>query len=67
MAKIKDLETDKQIHHGRREKLRALFLKYGLESFNEVQVIEFALGLSIPRIDTNPAAHRLINKFGSLN
>ena len=67
MAKIKDIETEKQIHYGRREKLRATFLKYGLESFNETQVLEFALGLSIPRIDTNPVAHRLINKFGSLN
>ena len=67
MAKITDKEVDKQIHDGRRAKLRAQFLKYGLESFNEVQVIEFALGIAIPRIDTNPTAHRLINKFGSLN
>jgi len=67
MPKIKDEETDKQIHHGRREKLRASFLKYGLETFNQTQVIEFALGIAIPRIDTNPTAHRLMNRFGSLD
>jgi len=67
MAKIKDTKTDDQIHHGRRRKLRDLFVEHGLETFNETQVLEYALGLSIPRIDTNPAAHRLINKFGSLN
>ena len=67
MPKIHDPETDKQIHQGRREKLRDSFLKFGLVSFNETQVLEYALGLTIPRIDTNPIAHRLINTFGSLN
>ena len=55
-----------QIHNGRRKKLRARFLDNGLETFNECEVLEFALGFCIPRIDTNPAAHSLINTFGSL-
>jgi len=67
MSKIKDEAVDKQIHHGRREKLRKSFLDFGLVSFNETQVLEYALGLAIPRLDTNPTAHRLINTFGSLN
>ncbi|MCL2755457.1 MAG: hypothetical protein FWE45_00175 [Firmicutes bacterium] len=67
MAKIKDEKTDSEIHHGRRRKLRDLFVEHGLETFNETQVLEYALGLCIPRIDTNPTAHRLINKFGSLS
>jgi len=67
MSKVKDEKTDAQIHHGRREKLRQSFQKYGLETFNETQVIEFALGMVIPRNDTNPTAHRLMNTFGSLN
>lgn len=66
MAKIKDPGVDKQIHAGRRAKLRALFVQHGLETFNETQVIEFALGMTQPRVDTNPTAHRLINAFGSL-
>jgi DNA repair protein RadC len=55
-----------QIHAGRRSKLRERFLRDSLSAFNECEVIEFALGFCIPRLDTNPAAHRLINKFGSL-
>jgi len=66
MPKIKDPIIDQQIHHGRREKLRQSFLDFGLVSFNETQVLEYALGLAIPRLDTNPTAHRLINTFGSL-
>lgn len=41
-------------------------MKHGLSAFNQTQVLEYALGLVIPRIDTNPTAHRLINTFGSL-
>ena len=57
---------NQHIHHGRRKKLRARFLDNGLETFNECEVLEFALGFCIPRVDTNPAAHSLINHFGSL-
>ena len=67
MAKVQDPKTDKEIHNGRREKLRLSFQRYGLETFNETQVLEFALGMTIPRIDTNPTAHRLINIFGSID
>lgn len=57
---------DKQIHLGRREKLRNRFVREGLLSFSESEVLEFALGFCIPRLDTNPVAHRLLNKFGTL-
>jgi DNA repair protein RadC len=59
-------EIQTQIHSGRRKKLRQRFIKDGLGTFNECEVIEFALGFGMPRIDTNPIAHRLLNKFGSL-
>ena len=55
-----------QIHAGRRKKLRERFLANGLDNFNECEVLEFALGFCIPRQDTNPAAHSLIERFGSL-
>jgi len=66
LPKIIDLDTDEKIHHGRREKLRRRFMEHGLESFNETEVLEYSLGLAIPRIDTNPTAHRLVKMFGSL-
>ena len=59
-------EIDKQIHSGRRGKLRNRFVREGLSSFSESEVLEFALGFCIPRQDTNPASHRLLNKFGTL-
>lgn len=65
MAETKE-RLNQQIHNGRRKKLRARFLENGLETFNECEVLEFALGFCVPRVDTNPAAHSLINKFGSL-
>jgi DNA repair protein RadC len=65
--KFSDDTVDEQIHTGRREKLRQSFMRYGLQTFNETQVIEFALGMVVPRIDTNPTAHRLRNTFGSLD
>jgi DNA repair protein RadC len=58
--------NETQIHAGRRGRLRKRFTDYGLATFNECEVIEFALGFCLPRIDTNPIAHRLINKFGSI-
>ena len=57
---------NQRIHHGRRKKLRARFLDNGLETFNECEDLDFALGFCVPRVDTNPAAHSLIEKFGSL-
>lgn len=57
---------NQKIHHGRRKKLRARFLDNGLDTFNECEVLEFALGFCVPRQDTNPAAHGLIEKFESL-
>ena len=55
-----------QIHAGRRAKLRTRFLTDGLGTFTESEVLEFALTFVLPRVDTNLAAHSLLNRFGSL-
>lgn len=65
MSKTKD-ELNTNIHAGRRQKLRDRFMANGLDNFNECEVLEFALGYCIPRQDTNPAAHSLIDTFGTL-
>lgn len=54
------------IHDGHRQRLRERFLKEGLENFTEVQVLEILLFYCIPRQDTNPIAHALLERFGSL-
>lgn len=54
------------IHDGHRQRLKKQFLEKGLDSFTQVQVLELLLFYAIPRKDTNPMAHELIDRFGSL-
>ena len=55
------------IHDGHRIRLKERFLKDGLDHFTEVQVMELLLYFAIPRMDTNPLAHKLVKHFGSLS
>lgn len=55
------------IHAGHRERLKQRFLENGLDDFTDVQVLELLLFYAIPRQDTNPIAHELIRRFGSLS
>ncbi len=55
------------IHEGHRERLKARFQESGLENFNEVNALELLLFYAIPRQDTNELAHRLLERFGSLD
>ena len=54
------------IHKDHRQRVRERYLKEGLDGFSEVQVLELLLFYVIPRQDTNPIAHRLLDQFGSL-
>lgn len=53
-------------HAGHRGRLKKKFIDGGLENFYEHQILELILFYSIPQGDTNPTAHRLISRFGSL-
>ena len=55
------------IHDGHRQRLKDRFLEEGLDHFTEVQVLELLLFYCIPRKDTNPIAHGLLDRFGSLS
>lgn len=54
------------IHSGHRQRLKERYLHQGLDGFTEVQILELLLYYAIPRQDTNPIAHRLIDRFGNL-
>lgn len=56
-----------QLHTGHRKRLRMRFLKEGLDDFEDHQVLELLLFQAIARLDTNPLAHRLMQRFGSLS
>ncbi|MCK9575232.1 MAG: DNA repair protein RadC [Clostridia bacterium] len=57
---------ENNLHTGHRARLKTRALTEGLESFDEHQILEMLLGFVIPRKDTNPIAHNLIEHFGSL-
>ena len=55
------------IHDGHRQRMKDRFLEEGLDHFSDVQVLEILLYYAIPRKDTNPIAHELLERFGSLS
>lgn len=54
------------IHTGHRLRLKNRFVKEGLSGFEDHQILELVLFTVIPRKDTNPLAHELLKRFGSL-
>ncbi|MBQ9974482.1 MAG: DNA repair protein RadC [Oscillospiraceae bacterium] len=59
-------KQEKNIHTGHRSRVKAEFRQRGLEAFPEHRVLELLLFYALPQGDTNPLAHRLIDRFGSL-
>lgn len=55
------------IHDGHRQRMKERFLQEGLDHFSDYQVLELLLFYAVPRKDTNPLAHALIDHFGSLS
>jgi len=54
------------IHQGHRQRKKEQFLKAGVASLPEHEILEILLYYAVPRGDTNESAHALIGKFGSL-
>ena len=55
------------VHQGHRARLRQDFLHNGLESFSDLHALELLLFYCIPRSDTNPLAHALLDRFKTLS
>ncbi len=60
------MRTDPDDRAGHRERLRARFLKSGLEGLAEYEAVELLRTLAIPRRDVKPLAKALLARFGSL-
>ncbi len=52
---------------GHRNRLKNRFLHQGLDGFEPHNALELLLFFTIPRCDTNPIAHELIERFGSFS
>ncbi|MBP3314007.1 MAG: DNA repair protein RadC [Oscillospiraceae bacterium] len=53
-------------HSGHRKRLKERFVTEGLDSFSDLHALELMLFFVVPRRDTNPIAHGLLERFGSL-
>ena len=54
------------IHDGHRERMKDRFSREGLDNFEPHQVLELLLFYCIPRKDTNPIAHALLERFDTV-
>lgn len=56
---------ENNIHEGHRNRLRELYNNTSFDAMEQHQILELLLFYAIPKKDTNPIAHRLLNFFGS--
>lgn len=59
--------TYDEIHANHRKRVKEKFLEFGIEGMFSHEILEILLFYSVPREDTNPIAHTLVNEFGSLS
>ena len=65
----KQVQEDSYIinfHKNHRSRLKKQYRDNGGNVLTEIQILELLLFYAIPQKDTNPIAHRLIDKFGSV-
>jgi len=66
MVRKESKHVTKPHYLGHRERLRERFMKHGIESLQDYEVVELLLTFSIPQKDLKPTAKDLLKKFGSL-
>lgn len=59
--------SQNNIHKEHRKRLRDRYVREGAMSFETHNLLELFLFEAVPRSDTNPIAHRLLDRFGSLD
>lgn len=55
------------LHEGHRLRLKKKFLLNDMDNFEDHEVLELILFYAIPRKNTNDIAHKLLEKFGSID
>jgi len=63
----KIMTNEKNFKTGHRKRLRERYIKNGIDSLAEHEILEFLLFHSIPRVDTKPLAYRLLETYGSVS
>ena len=54
-------------HTGHRKRMMEKFRRFGMDIFADHEVLEILLFFAMRQGDTNPTAHRLLERFGSLH
>ncbi len=57
-------EKKPNLHEGHRKRVKERFIKFGVDSFTDVQLLETLLFYAVPKKDTNDTAHLLLDTFG---
>ena len=58
--------AEESIHKGHRQRMLKRYLEHGIDSFEDHELLEIFLFSVYTRRNTNDIAHRLIERFGSL-
>ena len=58
--------AEESIHKGHRQRMLKRYLEHGIDSFEDHELLEIFLFSAYTRRNTNDIAHRLIERFGSL-
>lgn len=61
------MAASENVHAGHRKRLKKEFLDHGASGFSEIRALELLLFYALARQDTNPLAHSLLDRFGSLH
>ena len=57
------MATNSSVHDGHRKSVKKKFIENGLDVFKPHEALELYLFYAIPRKDTNPLAHKLLDRF----
>ena len=60
------MNTLETVHDNHRERVRQKFAAQGFTGWHDHEILELFLFYVMPRVDTNPTAHALIDEFGTL-
>ena len=61
------MTKDKNIHEGHRKRFLEQIKATGFYNISDLHMLEYLLMYTIPRADTNPIAHRLLDEFKSFD
>lgn len=62
-----DSQSNENVHYGHRKRLKKQFSADGGKALSDFTFLEYVLFFCIPQGDTNPLAHRLLDRFGSFD